>query len=459
MRDGAPDETDAGSDGQRGIIGDDTEQARDAQLVRSVRWRLVLFSGGATLAVLLLLGVAIYTAVSSSLTNQGIDQLNERAQPIVQWVSRGGAGPPPLELRFGGRTTGTIALLVGNNDQVGQADGLVLPDGLPDMDSVRAARQHGQDVRTIQAGGYPQRVLSVATKTGDDGVQVVTQVVQDRTAEQETLDLLLKVLIGGGVVALVLASMLGAAYATRALVPIRASLYAQREALRRQREFAADASHELRTPLTIVRSSVEDLRLHEAQPVSQVGTALDDIDAEVGHLTSLVEDLLLLARSDSGALDMTLQPVEMGDIAADAAFAMMSPAGTRGVHIEVDPEPVMVAGDPLRLRQVVTILVDNAVRHSPDGGEVCVRVRRERSTAQLVVEDEGPGVRPEDLPHVFDRFWRAQTSPSGGTGLGLAIAATIVTRMGGRIGVADRPTGGAAFTVELPVLAPTTRSV
>ena len=88
-----------------------------------------------------------------------------------------------------------------------------------------------------------------------------------------------------------------------------------------------------------------------------------------------------------------------------------------------------------------------------------MRVRRERSTAQLVVEDEGPGVRPEDLPHVFDRFWRAQTSPSGGTGLGLAIAATIVTRMGGRIGVADRPTGGAAFTVELPVLAPTTRSV
>ena len=229
--------------------------------------------------------------------------------------------------------------------------------------------------------------------------------------------------------------------------------------MRRQREFAADASHELRTPLTIVRSSVEDLRLHEDQPVAQVGTALDDIDAEVSHLTSLVEDLLLLARSDSGALDMTLQPVELGDIAADAAFAMMSPAAARGVHIEVDPEPVMVAGDPLRLRQVVTILVDNAVRHSPDAGEVVVRVRRERSNAQLIVEDEGPGVRPEDLPHVFDRFWRAQTSPSGGTGLGLAIAATIVTRMGGRIGVADRSTGGAAFTVELPVLGPATRSV
>ena len=457
MRDGAPDDPAAGAGGPPGAGGADAERTRDAQLVRSVRWRLVLFSGGATLAVLLLLGVAIYTAVSSSLTNQGIDQLNERAQPIVQWVKSGGAGPAPLALRFGGRTTGTLAVLMDSDDKYSHPD-VNLPDGLPSLDSAQAARANGQDVRTIDAGGFPLRVLSVAAMT-PQGDQYVTQVAQDRTAEQETLDLLLQVLIGGGVVALVLASMLGAAYATRALVPIRASLYAQREALRRQREFAADASHELRTPLTIVRSSVEDLRLHEDQPVSQVGSALDDIDAEVGHLTSLVEDLLLLARSDSGALDMTLQPVEMGDIAADAAFAMMSPAGARGVRIEVDPEPVMVSGDPLRLRQVVTILVDNAVRHSPDGGEVRVRVRRERSTAQLVVEDEGPGVRPEDLPHVFDRFWRAQTSPGGGTGLGLAIAATIVTRMGGRIGVADRVTGGAVFTVELPVLGPATRSV
>ena len=230
--------------------------------------------------------------------------------------------------------------------------------------------------------------------------------VQDRTAEQETLDLLLQVLVGGGVLALVLASMLGAVYATRALVPIRASLSAQREALRRQREFAADASHELRTPLTIVRSSVEDLRLHEDQPVAQVGTALDDIDAEVGHLTSLVEDLLLLARSDSGALDLTLQPVELGDIAADAAFAMMSPAAARGVHVEVDPEPVMVAGDPLRLRQVVTILVDNAVRHSPDAGEVAVRVRRDGRPPSWWSRTRARRP-PEDLPHVFDRFWRA----------------------------------------------------
>jgi two-component system, OmpR family, sensor histidine kinase CiaH len=440
-------------------VDQDREQAQDARMIRGVRWRLVLFSGGATLVVLLLLGLAIYTAVSNSLMDQGVAQLQERAQPIVQWVKSGGAGPAPVDPRFGGRTTGTLAMLLDSDDEVVRQDFRgELPDGLPSIDGADGARAAGRDIRTMRSGNFPLRVLSVSAKT-PSGSEYVTQVVQDRTAEQETLDSLLQVLFGGGVLALVMASLLGAAYATRALVPIRASLHAQRLALRRQREFAADASHELRTPLTIVRSSVEDLRLHEHQPVAEVGTALDDIDAEVSHLTSLVEDLLLLARSDSGALDLTLQPVELGDIAADAAMAMMSPASARGVGIEVDPEPVMVVGDPLRLRQVVTILVDNAVRHSPTGGTVRVRVRRDRGVAQLVVEDEGPGIRPEDLPHVFDRFWRAQNSPGGGTGLGLAIAATIVTRHGGRIGVADRPVGGAAFTVELPVIAPASRSV
>jgi signal transduction histidine kinase len=305
--------------------------------------------------------------------------------------------------------------------------------------------------------GFPARILSQGVTSGT-GRQVV-QVVQDRTAEVETLDSLLRVLFWGGVLALVLASLLGATYATRALVPIRASLGAQRDALRRQREFAADASHELRTPLTIVRSSVEDLRAHRDEPVSEVGQALDDIDAEVGHMTALVEDLLLLARSDSGALDLVFQPVELGDVATDAASAMMTPAVSKGVRIEVDPEPVMVVGDPQRLRQVVTILVDNAVRHSPDGGAVSVRVRREDSMARLVVEDEGPGIRPADLPHVFDRFWRAPASPGGGTGLGLAIAATIVTRLGGRIGAGARPEGGAVFTVELPVSGAAARQV
>ncbi len=445
---------------------EDRERARDARLVRGVRWRLVLFSGGATLAVLLLLGVAIYTAVEGSLSNASIARMERRAGELGDYLRRPGRRGPRVDLIVG-QDSGTFGYVVDGDsgEPLFQPNFVNEVTGAPIAASVEAAIAGQRDIRTatltvILTSGpvaVPVRVLSETVRGVDR--PLVVQVVQDRTAEVETLDSLLRVLVGGGLLALVLASLLGAAYATRALVPIRASLAAQREALRRQREFAADASHELRTPLAIVRSSVEDLRLHPDQPVAQVGEALEDIDAEVGHMTSLVEDLLLLARSDSGALDLAFQPVELGDVATDAASALMVPASDRAVRIEVDPQPVMVTGDPLRLRQVVTILVDNAVRHSPTGGTVSVRVRQKDATAQLIVEDQGPGIRPADLPHVFDRFWRAPGSPSGGTGLGLAIAATIVTRLGGRIGAGVRGTGGAVFTVELPAGGTTGRQV
>ncbi len=167
-------------------------------------------------------------------------------------------------------------------------------------------------------------------------------------------------------------------------------------------------------------------------------------------MTAIVEDLLLLARSDSGAVALERIPVDLGDVAADGASAMGKPATDRGVRVEVDPQPAVVAGDPARLRQLVMILVDNAIRHSPIDGRVGVAVRAVANGASLVVEDDGPGIRPEDLPHLFERFYRAPGAPGGGTGLGLAIAAWIVDRHGGRIEVANRAEGGARFVVNLP---------
>ena len=192
-------------------------------------------------------------------------------------------------------------------------------------------------------------------------------------------------------VVLVVAFGFGTVYARRALVPIRESLANQRTALRRQREFAADASHELRTPLTVIRSSVEHLDRHRDEPVATVGSALEDIDDEVRHMTAIVEDLLLLARSDSGAVALERVPVDLGDVAADGASAMGKPATDRGVRVEVDPQPAVVAGDPARLRQLVMILVDNAIRHSPIDGRVGVAVRADGSGALAGRRGRRPG--------------------------------------------------------------------
>ena len=261
--------------------------------------------------------------------------------------------------------------------------------------------------------------------------------------------MIVDVLIFGGLLAVVVAGGFGALYARRALAPIRVSLASQRLALRRQREFAADASHELRTPLTVIRSSVEYLTRHQSEPVAAVGDALDDITAEVAQLSTLVDDLLLLARSDSGAIELDRLPLDLGDVASEAASTLAQPAAENAVRISVDPEPAAVIGDPVRLRQLVAILVDNAIRHSPPGGEVRVTVRGGERTVALSVEDDGPGISTEDLPRVFDRFWRAPGAPAGGTGLGLAIAHWIVERHAGRITVANHAGGGARFDVQL----------
>ena len=194
-----------------------------------------------------------------------------------------------------------------------------------------------------------------------------------------------------------------------------------REIDRLKSEFIATASHELQTPLTVIRSSVEHLRRNRTESATST-EALDDIDAEVGHLTALVEDLLLLARSDSGAIALTRLPLDLGDVAADGAGALVKTAAERDVHLALDPEPAMVDGDHARLRQLTVILVDNAIRHAPRGGNVRVRIRSDRREAVLEVDDDGPGIRPEDMPHVFERFWRAPGAAAGGTGLGLAIS-------------------------------------
>jgi len=428
------------------------QQARqgDARLVRGVRWRLVLFSGGTTLLILLALGALLYVRVASSLETTGVAQLDARAASLKQFLG-GSDNPgngPPTGLIFGGGSSGTFAVLVtADGQRIGDLDDGV-PVGLPNEGSVAAAWQTGRDVRDTVLADVPVRILS-ETASSQIG-PVVIQVVQDRTDEQKTLDVISDVLIFGGLLAVAVAGGFGALYARRALAPIRSSLANQRLALRRQREFAADASHELRTPLTVIRSSVEYLGRHPTEPVAAVGEALEDITAEVDQLSTLVEDLLLLARSDSGAIELDRLPLDLADLAGEAASTLAQPAADRNVRIVVDPEPAAVTGDPVRLRQLVAILVDNAIRHSPAGGEVRVAVRAAGRSTDLTVEDQGPGIRPEDLPRIFDRFWRAPGAPAGGTGLGLAIAQWIVERHGGRIAVANRAGGGARFDVQLP---------
>jgi signal transduction histidine kinase len=433
-----------------------TDPAGDAAAVRRVRFRLLAWSGGSTFVVLVALGSLLYAAVAGSLATAATDQLKERAVQMIGGlgaIPAAGAGDPNLiatspaqpGLTIGGETSGTLAVVYGPNGFV--AGTSKLSTILPDNGDLKEAVRTGQAVTSnVNVLGGELRVFTVSV---DSSVGTfVVQVVGDRTAETRTLGVLLTVLVVGGLVALAAALVVGWMYADRALVPIR-------DSMRRQREFAADASHELRTPLAIVKGSVDHLRRHPEQPVAEVGAALDDIEAGTNRLTALVDDLLLLARTDSGVVELDLGPVDLADIAIDAAGRLSSLASSHAVELRVDAEPVPIEGDAARLEQLVLILVDNAIRHAAAAGGawVAIAVHATDGRAVLTVDDAGHGIRDEDRERVFDRFWRAADAPPGGTGLGLAIARWIVERHGGSIAASNLPDGGARFEVRLPRLA------
>jgi signal transduction histidine kinase len=314
--------------------------APDARLLRRVRWQLVAWSGLAVLAVLLALGVALYLVVSSSLAASSEQVLRARAEQIAR--SREPLQRAALGYRLGARGSDTLAVVVDPNDELVGLEGLQLAHGLPDRPSIAAARLGRVDVRTASvtstdpATGEPTAVpIRVASHpVTRRGGTFVVQVIQSRAAEVETLDTFLSVLGIGALLALVASLLAGAAYAGRALVPIR-------DALRRQREFAADASHELRTPLTVVRGNVELVRRRVADDPTSAAL-LDDVDAEVTQLAALVDDLLLLARTDSGAVQIAASSLDLADVALDALPSLSGLAEPRDVRLELDAAPAPV---------------------------------------------------------------------------------------------------------------------
>jgi two-component system OmpR family sensor kinase len=243
------------------------------------------------------------------------------------------------------------------------------------------------------------------------------------------------------------------------LARIESSFAVREESEERMRQFVADASHELRTPLATI-SGYAELYRQGAVPDSQsVASAMDRIEAESGRMRVLVEDLLTLARLED-APDTAPGPVDLTVLAADAvADARVRAPGRRiTLHgLDGPVEPTVVVGSDARLRQVVTNLVANALRHTPDGTPVEVAVGSDAEAATLEVRDHGPGVPADIAVRVFERFYRADPArgrSSGGSGLGLAIVAAIVSAHHGRVGVAPTPGGGATFVVRLPQATP-----
>lgn len=244
---------------------------------------------------------------------------------------------------------------------------------------------------------------------------------------------------------------------------MRASESAARKSEDRMRQFIADASHELRTPLTTIRGFAELYRQGAAANDEDVRRLMRRIEDEAARMGLLVDDLLLLARLDQQR-PLVQAPVDLLVLADDAVHDARAVDSAHPIRLDVGPTdpPPIVTGDEPRMRQILANLLSNAVRHTPPGTSVTVRVATEPSdhtgdhAAVLTVSDDGPGMTAEHAARVFERFYRADPSrgrDEGGTGLGLAIVAALVSAHGGTIEVDTAPGQGARLRVELPLVA------
>lgn len=221
---------------------------------------------------------------------------------------------------------------------------------------------------------------------------------------------------------------------------------------RLRRAFASEVAHELRTPLAIVRSEIEALQdgVRRADP-----DALASLHEETLRLTRLVGDLETLARADAAGFSLERVSIDLADVARDVVHEIEPFFSDRQIRLDASFEPTAIEADPMRIRQVVTNLLSNALKFSPDGSIVRVETLPDGTWALLRVSDRGPGIPAEDLPRIFDRFYRGTGARGSGSGIGLTVVQELVRAHGGDVSVSNRAGQGASFEVKLPALTST----
>jgi signal transduction histidine kinase len=441
----------------------------------------LLLVAGVDTAVYLLLQKQNQTSIDIALEHRAALALHEVGEPLPAALARGeqewyaGRGGLPTTAAVptagengeaggedGGETTPASAVASAAVWQTGEPEfdaelspitlAAIRADGGVDIltgaknlsvqtESVSAALQTGLDFRTVDGSSGSRIRLLTLRLVGVPGYSAL-QVGRSLTDQDRTMANLAMVLLEAGVA---FAAVLGAVSWWLSGRALRSA----QEAWDKQQAFIAHAGHELRTPLTMIRAAAEVTQRKlpagdgRREPVAE-------IISETDRMNQLVGDLLLLSRLDAGALPMERGPIDLAPMVEEIARSFGRVAADRKVAVRAGPKPGRAIGSENHLRQVLLIVLDNALRHAPEGSAIEIGCSAAGKKILLTVRDHGEGIPPEDLPHVFERFYRGRAEGAeGGSGLGLAIARELVEAMRGKIRIASELGSGTTVTIEL----------
>jgi two-component system sensor histidine kinase MprB len=442
---------------------------------RSLASRVTVLTTLAVGFAVSIVAFAAYATVRAQTISALDDSLRARAYVAANSDTLGALAQESISSWALGAAGVRIAFVDATNDPVlVQPAGASPSFGISDREIAVARGKEDKSARTVWSQGERWRV--VAVNAGDGHALVLAQSMQPT---DRMLDRLGLVMLLFGIAGMIIAGLAGWAVARNGLRPVRRLTTAVEDIARtqrldpipiegsdevarlaqsfnemllalsasqhRQRQLVADAGHELRTPLTSLRTNLDLLVQADASSglsAESRAELLDDVRAQIREMTTLIGDLVELARDEP--VSPTVEPVELTAVLGQAVARVRRRADVR---FEVHTSPWWVTGDADALERAITNLLDNAAKWSPEGGAVTVTLEH----GMLTVADEGPGIAAEDLPHVFDRFYRsAESRGMPGSGLGLSIVRSIAERHGGTVEAGNRPEGGAVFWLGLP---------
>ena len=418
-----------------------------------IRRRLTVGYVGILALILLVFGVVVVFTFYLRASEQQDDLLLQKAEDKASSVLSG-------EDKYGVVKATTdydvaVIVLLPDGSSYGDLDETSFSLGLPYTYMAQRAGQERQTIsETVPGPGGAVRVMSIPVQKYGSVVAVV-QAAQSRQAVSETVERLIFLLVLTGFGALVLATAGGLFMSRRAMRPVQ-------EAFGRQRTFIADASHELKTPLTLIRADAEVLSrgIDDPNKISENRELVEDLLGETDRMSAVLSDLLLLARLDAQKVPVSRESFALALVISETSERFAARARSEDKNLEVHHSGKLPArGDAPRTGQSLAALLDNALRFTPPGGTITVEGRITGKQVEVRVTDTGPGIAPESLDRIFERFYRADTHSAarsrglsgGGTGLGLAIARDLARAQGGEVSAENAEGGGARFTLSLPL--------